>query len=36
MYLKEVGWDIADWSYLAETGDQRQFVANTVTKLHVP
>jgi hypothetical protein len=36
MDLQEKGWDTTDWIHLGQTGDQRQFVAKTVTKLHVP
>jgi hypothetical protein len=33
--LREIGWDVIDWIYLAEDGDQWRALVNTVMKLRV-
>jgi hypothetical protein len=35
MYLREIGWEIVNWIYLASGRDHRQAVVNTVMNLRV-
>jgi hypothetical protein len=36
MYLGEVGWDDVDWIGLAQDGNRRRALVNSVLKLRVP
>jgi hypothetical protein len=36
MDLREIGWDVMDWIYLAQDGDQCRALVNTVMNLRVP
>ena len=36
MDLEEIGWRGAEWTKLAQDGDKRRDLVNTVTKLRVP
>jgi hypothetical protein len=35
MYLREVGWEIVDWTELAQDWDQWRALVNTVMKIWV-
>jgi hypothetical protein len=34
--LREIGWDVVDWVYLAQDRDQWSALVNTVMNLRVP
>jgi hypothetical protein len=36
MDLREIGWGGIDWIDLAQDGDQRRALVNTVTNLRIP
>jgi len=36
IYLREIGWEVADWMHLAQDRDQLWAVVNTVMNLRVP
>jgi hypothetical protein len=36
MDLREIGWEIVDWSHLAQNRDQWRAVVNTVMNLREP
>jgi hypothetical protein len=36
LYLTEMGWEVVDWTHLAQDRDQWRDVVNTVMNLRVP
>jgi hypothetical protein len=36
MYVREIGWEVVDWTHLSQDRDQWQDVVNMLVNLRVP